>query len=121
MTTQMLRVAADQEIWSRLRDRPRTSAELAAATGAHERRCIGCCARLAGLGLLERQPEGWALTPLGAAAADIGRLRLGRRGLRRARSRRPDGNAGDDVLARLHAVRVPRGTTRTTPPTSTAS
>ena len=74
MTTQMLRVAADRGIWSHVRDRPRTSADLAAATGADEPSLHRLLRALAGLGLLARQPEGWALTPLGAAAGDIGRL-----------------------------------------------
>ena len=74
LTTQMLRVAADHGVWRRLMDRPHTSAELAAATCADEPSLHRLLRALAGLGLLSRGAQGWALTPLGVAAGDIGRL-----------------------------------------------
>jgi SAM-dependent methyltransferase len=74
LVTQMLRVAGDHEIWPRLLDGPRTSAQLARATGTDEPSLHRLLRALAGLGLLSRQPQGWALTPLGVAAGDLGRL-----------------------------------------------
>jgi hypothetical protein len=74
LVTQMLRVAGDQGIWPPLVEAPRTSAELASATGADERSLHRLLRALAGLGLLRRGSQGWSLTPLGSAAADFGRL-----------------------------------------------
>jgi hypothetical protein len=74
LTTQMLRVAGDLGVWPPLQDGPRTSAELASATGAHEPSLHRLLRALAGLGLLRREPRGWTLTPLGSAAAQFGRL-----------------------------------------------
>jgi hypothetical protein len=72
MVKQMLRVATDQGIWPLLAEGPRTSAELARATGTDEPSLHRLLRALAGLGLLSRQPQGWAPTPLGNAAGDLG-------------------------------------------------
>ena len=72
LVERMLRVAAEHDIWSRLQDGPRTTAELAAATGTHEDSLGRLLRALAGLGLLGSDAQGWALTPLGAAAGDLG-------------------------------------------------
>ncbi len=74
LVTQMLRVAGDHAIWARLADRPRTSAELASATGTDEQSLHRLLRALAGLGLLGNRPDGWALTPHGNAAGVVGRL-----------------------------------------------
>lgn len=74
LVTQMLRVAGDRGVWLRLSHHPRTSAELAAATGDDAPSLDRLLRALAGLGLLSRQAEGWTLTPLGIAAAELGRL-----------------------------------------------
>jgi len=74
LVTQMLRVAGDHGIWLRLMDGPCTSAQLAAASATDEPSLHRLLRGLAGLGLLSPQPAGWTLTPLGIAAADLGRL-----------------------------------------------
>jgi hypothetical protein len=72
LITQMLHVAAEYEIFARLVDTPRSSADLAAATHTHGPSLHRLLRALAGLGLLRRQADGWALTPLGNGALNLG-------------------------------------------------
>ena len=58
LVTQMLRVAGDRGVWLRLSHHPRTSAELAAATGDDAPSLHRLLRALAGLGLLARQAGG---------------------------------------------------------------
>jgi hypothetical protein len=71
VVSQMLRVASDHGVLTRLLDRPRTSGELAAAAAVDERSLHRLMRGLVGLGLVSSRPEGWALTTLGIAAADM--------------------------------------------------
>jgi len=72
LVERMLRVAAEHDIWTLLRNGPRTTAELATATRTHEDSLGRLLRALAGLGLLSSDARGWALTPLGDAAGDLG-------------------------------------------------
>jgi hypothetical protein len=72
LVTQMLRVAAEYDLFGRLRDAPCTSADLAAATDTHRPSLHRLLRALAGLGLLRSVPDGWELTPLGGAALELG-------------------------------------------------
>ena len=74
VVTQIFASPATTGSVTRLLDGPRTSAELAAATGTHERSLHRLLRAMAGLGLLSTRPQGWALTPLGQRG---GRVRPG--------------------------------------------
>jgi hypothetical protein len=71
VVAQMLRVAQDHELFARMLDGPRTTAELAATTGLHERSLHRLLRALGGLGLLSPRPQGWTLTPMGVAAVEL--------------------------------------------------
>ena len=74
LVTQMLRIAGERDVWALLSDGPRSSADLAQATGTDPASLHRLLRSLAGLGLLGSQREGWALTPLGVAAGELGRV-----------------------------------------------
>jgi hypothetical protein len=71
IVTEMLHVAADRGVFALLLDGPRTSSELADATGTHERSLHRLLRSMVGLGLCSDTPRGWTLTPLGTAAAQL--------------------------------------------------
>ena len=72
LVAHMLRVAAELDIFGRLAEAPRTSADLAAATQSHAPSLDRLLRALAGLSLLRRGADGWAQTPLGVAAQELG-------------------------------------------------
>ena len=74
LVTQMLRVAGDHGIWRPLLDGPRTSAEIAPPRARRSARCTGSSAGWPGWACSAARPQGWTLTPLGVAAAELGRL-----------------------------------------------
>ena len=74
LVTEMLRIAGEHDIWALLPDGPRSSADLAQATGTDPASLHRLLRSLAGLGLLSGQREGWELTPLGVAAGELGRV-----------------------------------------------
>jgi hypothetical protein len=71
VVSQMLRVASDHGVLVGLLDGPRTSEELAAAAAVDERSLHRLLRGLAGLGLVSSREDGWVLTALGTAAADM--------------------------------------------------
>src|SRR5215213_4926476 len=72
LVVQMMHVAADQNLFGRLGEAPRTSGDLAQETGTHRSSLHRLLRALAGLGLLRSVPDGWELTPLGVAASELG-------------------------------------------------
>src|SRR5688500_2422868 len=71
VVSQIFRGAFDHRLFTRLQDGPRTSADLAAATGTDERSLHRLLRSMCGLGLLHGSTQGWALTPLGSAASEF--------------------------------------------------
>jgi O-methyltransferase domain len=72
VVAQMMRTVTDHGIPDLLLERPRTTAELAEAADLHAPSLHRLLRATTGVGLLASGPDGWRLTPLGQALAEIG-------------------------------------------------